>query len=148
MAHVAKGEPIIDLLYNFDMEFSYDQKGDPVFTLKQNGKKIGNEISIETHTATLVFNLVLAGGVSDVVWATNFQWLDPDTRAPVEVPPNILFMRDGDNIISMIDSNPVTEEGQEQRMHFLFSVLQYQKSGDPIMYTSSDPVIINKKPPE
>lgn len=147
MSYFSSGKPIINLLYEFDLVFSFDQKGDPVFELMKDGKPVGNDITIETHTATLIFTLK-APDMKNVVWATNFQWLNPLTRAPVLKPSNIAFIRDNDSVVTMIDSNPVSEEGDEQRMHFLFSVLKVVLGQDAIMYTSPDPVIINKKPPE
>lgn len=145
MTHNATGTPIVNVLFEFDLVFSIDATGQPVFTLCQGNKEITDPIVIESHMATLVFNLS-APGLTGVSWASNFQWIDPQSYAPTSKPTNLAFVRDNDSVVTMIDSNPITEGSDQQQMHFLFSVVK-TNGLSATMYTSTDPIIINKKPP-
>lgn len=140
-----QGEPIINRLYQFDVLFYFNELGEPAFKLLIGGTEVAKVITIRTHMATLVFNLVTPGH-TDISWASSFQWLDPSTRAPIIKPTNIAFIRDNDLVVSLIDSNTVQTDEGEQRMDFLFSVIQNHPHG-VTMYSSNDPIIINKKPP-
>jgi len=138
---VQTGTPIENMLYEFTLVVDFSG-GEPTFTL-YHGSNVVDAIEVTSYTATLVFWLKV-NGVSDpqnASFGSQFQWLSLKGQS-ADKPGTIAFLRASDINVTLIDSNTATTEEDSIVFRFLFTVVYNGR-----LYSSHDPVIINKKPP-
>ena len=118
------------------------EDNNPTFYL--NGTKVtegGNDITenLGDGNVDLAFNLEAGENVSSVKWVdgtAGFQW-------PNGMPSWISYTRNSDSTVTITDNTGSNPSGNEEQADFQFQVVCGNTT-----YTSPDPVIINKKPPE
>lgn len=131
---------------NYYVDFILDKDGNATFILLDADKNRvhKSEIIVDTAMAQLNFHLQ-AINAPDVVWAEYFEWVDLDTGASKSAPPdNFVFTRYEPGLLaSLCDHNVTKKPGEGCEYYFRMVVI-----ANGVVYESSDPVIINKKPPE
>lgn len=145
------GKVIDTKLYEFDLMVDFHHaEAEPTFTLEQLGKPKDGPIVVDSYLALLVFHLKpinVPDASKRVVFATTPQWLDLEGE-PVPPPAAVAVARITDDNLTLSDINTASQpiSGQPpmdvQIMSFLFSIVYNRK-----MYSSKDPIIINKEPP-
>lgn len=136
------GTVVENILQTFTLQVHFSEGSPPTFTLLDSERKPVEGTQIESYYATLVFELEVSGvpNPNAAVYASQFQWLD-NKKNVIDIPPMVSFIRSSGTSVTLIDVN--TNFSREvDVLHFLFSVVY-----DGQMYSSVDPVVINKKPP-